>query len=61
MAVQSLRCCMGFSLVAESPGYSLTVVLRLLIVVASLTAVGSRACGLQWLWHMDSVVAASGV
>ena len=52
---------MGFSLVAESPGYSLTVVLRLLIVVASLTAVGSRACGLQWLWHMDSVVAASGV
>ena len=51
---------MGFSLVAESLGYSLTVVPRLLIVVASLTAVGSRACGLQWLWHMDSV-AASGV
>ena len=34
--MQSLHCCAGFSLVAASRGYSLVVVLGLLIVVASL-------------------------
>ena len=35
MAVRGLRCCTGFSLVAKPGGYSLVVVCRLLIVVAS--------------------------
>ena len=34
MAVQSLRCCVGFSLAAESGDYSLVVMRGLLIVVA---------------------------
>ena len=38
VAVLSLHCCTGFSLVAASMGYSLAEVLRLLIVVASLVA-----------------------
>ena len=38
LAVLVLRCRMGFSLVAESRGYSLVAVGRLLIVVASLAA-----------------------
>ena len=33
-----LHCCVGFSLVAGSRGYSLVVVLRLLIAVVSLVA-----------------------
>ena len=37
-AVLGLRCCTGFSLVAVSGGYSLAVVCRRLIVVASLVA-----------------------
>ena len=36
--VLGLCCCTGFSLVAVSRGYSLAVVLRLLIAVASLVA-----------------------
>ena len=36
MAVLSLCCYVGFALVAASGGYSLAVVCRLLIVVASL-------------------------
>ena len=36
LAALSLRCCMGFSLVGEDRGYSLVVVCRLLIAVASL-------------------------
>ena len=35
MAVLSLPCCAGFSLVAESRVYFLAVVTRLLLVVAS--------------------------
>ena len=35
MTVLGLQCCTGFSLVAESRGYSLSVVPRLLKVVAS--------------------------
>ena len=38
LAALGLRCCMGFSLVALSGGYSLVPVLRLLIVVASFVA-----------------------
>ena len=38
MAVLGLRCCVGFSLVVVSGGYSLFVVHGLLIVVASLVA-----------------------
>ena len=34
----SLRCCMSFSLVVASGGYSLAVVHKLLIMVASLVA-----------------------
>ena len=36
MAVLDLCCCVGFSLVAASGGYSLAVVRGLLIVMASL-------------------------
>ena len=35
-AVQGLRCCTGFSLVVANRGYSLLVVLSLLVAVASL-------------------------
>ena len=35
LATLGLHCCVGFALVSEMRGYSLVVVLRLLIVVAS--------------------------
>ena len=38
MAALGLRCCVGFSLVAESEGYSPVVVHGLLIALASLVA-----------------------
>ena len=38
LAVLGLFCCVGFSLVAASGGYSPVAVLRLLIAVASLVA-----------------------
>ena len=38
LAVLSLGCCAGFSLVVESGGYSLVAVCGLLILVASLVA-----------------------
>ena len=53
--VLTLLCCVGFSLVPASGGYSLVAVLRLLIEVASL--VGEQ--GLQDEWA--SVVAACGL
>ena len=40
LAMLGLHCCKGFSLVAESRGYSLLAVLRLLIAVASLVERG---------------------
>ena len=50
LAVLSLCCCTGFSLVVESEGYSLAVVVRLLVAVASLVgSMSSRVCGLQLL------------
>ena len=57
LVVLSLCCCMGFSRVVASGDSSLVVVCGLLSVVASLVAVhGSRACGLQQLQQMGSVV-----
>ena len=38
LAALGLRCCMGFSIVAASRGYSLVAMCRLLIAVASLVA-----------------------
>ena len=50
LAVLGLCCCTGFSLVVESEGYSLAVVVRLLSAVASLVgSMGSRVRGLQLL------------
>ena len=50
LAVLGLHCCIGCSLV---------VVRGLLIAVAFLaTEHRLQACGLHWLWHMGSVVAA---
>ena len=43
LAVLGLHCCTGFSLVEASGGYSLVVVRRLRIAVASLVAtIGAR-------------------
>ena len=36
LAVLGFRCCVGFSLIVASGGYSLVVVLRLLIAMVSL-------------------------
>ena len=53
-----LHCCAGFSLGVESGGYCPLGVCRLLIVVASLLwSTGSVGCGLQYLWHVGSIVA----
>ena len=51
LAVLSLRCCSGFSLVVEGAGYSLVAVCRLLIMVASVVVkhMDSRAWTLE-LW-----------
>ena len=50
MTVLGLYCCTGFSLVVASGGYSLVVLLELLIEVASLVAKpGSGGHGLQEL------------
>ena len=40
LAVLCLHCCVNFSLVAESGGYSLFAICRLLIAVASLVEPG---------------------
>lgn len=54
--------CSGFSLVVASGGFSLTVMLWLLIEVPSLAVEhGSMARGLQELQHVGSVVAAPGL
>ena len=55
-------CCLGFSLVSESGGYSLAAMHGLLIAVASLVAErGLWANGLQKLWRVGSIVAVSGL
>ena len=49
----------GLSLVAVSGGLLFAAVRRLLVAVASLVAEhGLQGCGLQQLWHLDSVVVA---
>ena len=54
-----LHCSAGFSLVAQSGGNSLVVVLGLLIAVTSpVSEKGSRTHRLQELQHMGSVVVA---
>ena len=58
LAVLDLRYPMGFSLVAESRGYSLVAGRGLLTVVATLLqSTGSRAPRLQELWRLASVMA----
>ena len=48
MALLGLHCCLGFSLVVESRGYSLVVVHGLLIAVTSVVLErGSRALRLR--------------
>lgn len=52
LSVLGLCCHIDFSLVAASGGYSLVAVCRLLIVVLLLwQSTGSKAFGLQQLWH----------
>ena len=65
LAVLGLRCCVDFSLVSESKGYSLVAVFRLLLAVASLCR-GAWALGhsgfsscstwVQQLWLPGSTV-----
>ena len=49
LAVLGLCCCVGFSLIAASGGYSLAMVCGLLVLVASLVVEAYRiaACGLS--------------
>ena len=59
LAVLSLFCCMGFSLITVSGGHSLVAVYRFFIEVASLVVQhGLQAHGLQQLQHMGSRVLA---
>ena len=54
-----LHCCIGFSLVTLSGGYSLVAVLGLLIVEHELEwSTGSRTLGLQQLWLPGSTAQA---
>ena len=55
LAALGLLCCVGFSLVSESRGYSLVVPRELLIMVASLVSKhGLWVCGTQQLWLVGS-------
>ena len=55
-----LCCCKDFFLIVVSRGYFPVAVHKILIAVASLVGMDSRALGLQWLQHMGSVVGLSG-
>ena len=48
LAVLGLRCCVGFSLVAESGGYSLVMAHGLLIAVAFLAVKHGRRVHRMW-------------
>ena len=62
LVVLGLRCCADFSLIVESRGYSLAVVHRLLIAVASfVTEHGLEGKQTSYLRHMDSVLVAPGL
>ena len=53
---------MGFFCSCDEQGCSVAVVRRFLIAEASLVgSTGSRACGLRWVQHLDSVVAVPGL
>ena len=55
LTVLGLHCCQGFSLVADSGGYSLVAVRRLLIAVASLVVEHRlQSMQAQQLWLQDS-------
>ena len=56
LAVLALRCCAGFSLVAERRGCSLAVEQELLVAVASLVAYGLRSCSSRALSTSSAVV-----
>ena len=59
MSVLGLHCCTVFSLVAESRGYSLFVILGLLIMVASLVAekgMQASVSATPGLWSTASMV-----
>ena len=59
LAVLDRHCCVDFPPVAASGGDSAVAVQRLLTAAASLAVdAGSRACGLQPLYHMGSVAVA---
>ena len=54
MAVLGLHCCMGFSLVAVRGGYSVVVMLGLLMPVASmLRSTGSRVHWFHWFQALE--------
>ena len=53
-----LRCCVGFSLVAVSRGYSPAAECGLLTAVTSAAELRLQASGLQWLWPVGSRVLA---
>ena len=60
LAVLALHCCAGFFLAEASRGSSFWCTglsLRWLLLLRSR---GSRALGLQWLWHEASVAAVPG-
>ena len=61
LVVLSLRCCRGFSVVAESGGYSLVVVGRLFVTVASLVELRLQGTGSVAVVHGLSCSAASGI
>ena len=61
MAVLGLCCCKGFFLTVVSRGYFPVAVYKILIVMASLVGMDSRALGLHWRQHMGSVVGALGL
>ena len=62
MAVLDLHCSAGFSLAAVSGGFSFLEHAGFsLWWLVLLQGTGSRACGLQLLWHLGSVVVAHGI
>ena len=62
LAVLGLHCCVGFSLVAMSRGYSVIAIHRLLTAAASLVAEHRlQARWLQQPWHVGSAAMARGL
>ena len=57
----SLHCSLCFSLVTASGGYSLVVVCRLLVALASLVELASLVVDTRALWCVGSVVVVCGL